>query len=332
MEVIQLWVIIVILGLIFDFTNGSHDCANVVSTVIATKALRPLIAILFAASLNMIGATQISRVAETITKGLVDPKASTDLLIAASLVGAILWNILTILLGLPSSSSYALVGGLIGGTLAQSGSAMIFWQNLIGKVVLPMIFSPIIGFFLAFCLTRILLRFHHINTNQKTFRYLQVASSGFVALAHGFNDAQKSMAIITLGLFSANLIPSLHIPLWVIIACATMMGLGTAIGGWRIIRTVGFSITEIKPIQGFASELSASSLIVTASLFGFPISSTQMIVGSVAGVGRARGRGSVKWLILKKLLTTWVLTIPAAGFISASVIWMAPHIASFFGI
>lgn len=324
MEMVPLWIIIVILGLVFDFTNGSHDSANVVSTVIATKALRPLIAIFFAAVLNGIGATQISRVAETITTGLIEPKASTDLLITSALVGAIIWNITTILLGLPSSSSYALIGGLIGGTLAQSGSEMIYWKSLIGKVVLPMILSPIAGFFLAYLFMKIILYFTSLHSNQKTFQFMQIASSGFVAISHGFNDAQKSMAIITLGLYSAALIPTLSIPMWVILLCATMMGLGTAIGGWRIIHTVGFSITELKPVQGFAAEMSASALIVTASFLGFPISSTQMIVGSVTGVGRARGRKSVRWLILRRLLTTWILTIPASGLISALIIWIYP--------
>lgn len=315
--------LIVFLGLFFDYTNGFHDSANVVSTVIATKVLKPLSAIILAAIFNMIGATQTSRVAETITSGLVLPEASSQLLVLSALVGAILWNILTARLGLPSSSSYALVGGLIGVAALHKGFASVLWKGVLGKVLIPMIISPFLGFFIAYVFMKILYRaVPERKRNSPLFRKLQLASSGLVALSHGFNDAQKSMAIITLGLFSSGAISSPQIPFWVIISCAVVMGLGTASGGFRIIHTVGFKITKISPLQGFAAETSASLVIVGASLLGMPISSTQMIVGSITGVGSAKTTKAVQWLIANKLVIAWILTLPAAG-LFASLAYLA---------
>ncbi len=306
--------LIVFLGLLFDYTNGFHDSANVVSTVIATKVLKPLAAIGLAAVLNMIGATQTSRVVQTITSGLVSPEASSQLLVLSALVGAIFWNILTARLGLPSSSSYALVGGLVGVAALHKGFGSVIWQGVFGKVLIPMVVSPFLGFFIAYVFMKILYRIvPQRKRNSPFFRKLQLASAGLVALSHGFNDAQKSMAIITLGLFSSGMLASPQIPLWVIISCAIVMGLGTASGGFRIIHTVGFKITKITPLQGFAAETSASLVIVGASLLGMPISSTQMIVGSITGVGSAKTMKAVQWLIAHKLAIAWILTIPAAG-------------------
>lgn len=310
------WIVfIVILALIFDFTNGFHDAANVVSTVIATKALKPITAVLLAGLLNAVGAMFIGGVAKTIATGLINPIATTELLILTAILGAISWNILTWYLGIPSSSSYALIGGMVGAAFICGGKGMIFWEGVVDKVLIPMILSPIIGFILAFFIMKILYYFSP-QKGQALFRHLQVISASFVALAHGLNDAQKSMGIITLGLFSAGLLATPHIPFWVILACALMMGIGTSFGGFRIVQTVGFKITKLESPQGFAAEMSASLIILIASFLGMPISSTHMIVGSVTGVGAAKGIKAVKWLVFHKLLIAWILTIPGAALVS----------------
>ncbi len=308
-------IFIVVLGLIFDYTNGFHDAANVVSTVIATRVLRPAVAVMMAGVFNMLGATQISGVVDTITTGIIDIKQTTALLVVSALGGAIFWNLLTWYFGIPSSSSYALIGGLLGASFMQAKGASILWSGVIYKVLIPMILSPLLGFFLALFFMKWLLHFTK-DGNQKIFKQLQVVSAAFVALSHGLNDAQKSMGIITLGLFTAKLIPNTEVPLWVIGACGAVIGLGTASGGFRIIRTVGYQITQLKPIQGFAVESCACLVILLASFLGMPVSSTQMIVGSVAGVGAAKGFHSVQWGLAKKLVGAWFLTIPGSGFIS----------------
>jgi PiT family inorganic phosphate transporter len=314
-----LLICIVVLGLLFDYTNGFHDVANVVSTVIATRVLAPFTAIALAALLNFVGATHISGVAQTVTTGLIDPQGASQLLILCALIGAIVWNLVTWYFGIPSSSSYALVGGLVGAALVAQGSGIVFWSSILYKVVIPMIFSPIAGFCLAFLLMKglqKLLCFPAIRQRKRIFAHLQIASASLVALSHGLNDAQKSMGIITLGLFSAGVIVTAHIPLWVILACALMMGIGTASGGFRVIRTVGFEITKLEPFQGFASELSASVVILIASFLGFPISSTHMIVGSITGVGAAKGARHVRWTIFKKLTFAWVITLPGSALVA----------------
>lgn len=310
---------IVLLGLIFDYTNGFHDAANVVSTVIATRVLAPLTAIVLAGVLNTIGATHTSGVVETIAEGLVRPEEVTQIMILSALIGAIFWNMVTWYYGIPSSSSYALVGGMIGGAMIGGGTHIVIWSGLIWKVILPMVLSPLIGFCLAFSIIKFLffLRIRYLRKRgDAVFRHLQIASASIVALAHGFNDAQKSMGIITLGLFSAGILGAPMVPFWVIVACAVTIGLGTAFGGFRIIQTVGFEITRIAPIQGFAAELSASCVILGASIMGMPISSTHMIVGSITGVGAARSRKAVKWKLGQKMVAAWILTLPGAALVS----------------
>lgn len=310
------WIFLIVLcALIFDYTNGFHDAANVVSTVIATKALRPIVAILLAGVLNTLGALFISGVAETIATGLIKPLAATEPLILSAILAAITWNVLTWYFGIPSSSSYALIGGMMGAAYFLGGTEMILWKGLILKVLLPMFFSPFIGFFIAFIMMKLLYRFSSSH-KKRLFRHLQILSAGCVALSHGLNDAQKSMGIITLGLFSAGLLTSAAIPTWVILACAITMGVGTASGGLRIVRTVGYKITRLEPTQGFAAEMSASLIILVASFLGMPISSTHMIVGSVTGVGSARGFKAVRWLIAQKLAIAWILTIPGSAAVS----------------
>ncbi len=312
--------LIVFLGLFFDYTNGFHDAANVVSTVIATKALTPIIAIILAGILNALGATQVSGVAQTIAEGLFDPKVITEKMIVSSLLGAIFWNLFSWYFGLPSSSSYALIGGLVGSVWMGGGIAPIYWSQLIHKVIIPMFFSPIMGFFLALGLMKFLLFLGRRNTSsERVYRYLQIGSASIVALAHGMNDAQKSMGVITLGLFSTGSLQSLRIPLWVILACAFTMGCGTAWGGWRIIRTVSYRITDLVPSQGFAAETSTSVLVLIASFFGIPLSSTQIIIGCVTGVGAAKGKGNVHWDMVKQIRLIWVFTIPGSAIVSALV-------------
>lgn len=318
----ELAILIVILGLIFDYTNGFHDAANVVSTVIATRVLAPISAIVMAGVLNFIGATQISGVAQTIASGLVDVHEASQVVVLAAVIGAIAWNILTWFYGIPSSSSYALIGGLLGAAWIHDGIHTILWKGVVGKVLIPMAISPLLGFFLAFMLMKILY-FFKLHTKKHTlFRHLQVGSACFVALSHGLNDAQKSMGIITLGLFASGFLPHPQIPLWVILACAITMGVGTASGGFRIIHTMGFSITKIEPIQGFAAEASASFIILLASFLGMPISSTQMIAGSITGVGSAKSIQAVSWSTPKTFVMAWILTLPGAGLVGAATYFL----------
>ena len=309
--------LIVVLGLVFDYTNGFHDAANVVATSIATKVVKPLVAIVMATIFNFIGATQVSGVAQTITTGLVESADASQAMVLAAVIGAIFWNFLTWYFGIPSSSSYALVGGLVGAALVHGGPGIVIWKSIIFKVIIPMVLSPLIGFSIAFLLMKLLLKLK--TGDRKIFKYLQLFTASCLALAHGLNDAQKSMGIITLGLLAAGVITTSHIPLWVIGSCAVMMALGTATGGFRIIRTMGYEITQLKPIQGFASEVSASFVILIASFLGMPISSTHMIAGSITGVGSARGSKAVKWTTAKKLVVAWVLTLPGAALVSGSV-------------
>ncbi len=322
MEVTTLVVLIVLVGLIFDYTNGFHDAANVVSTVIATKALKPVVAIVIAGILNMVGATQIGGIAHTITTGLIETHGVTEWMVICAVVGAIIWNLVTWYFEVPSSSSYALLGGMLGSAWVHLGGSIILWKGFIFKVFLPMIFSPLIGFSLAYCLMKILSHYYSGRKDARIFRFLQIGSSSIVALAHGLNDAQKSMAIITLGLFAAGAVTSTQIPFWVILACAVTMGLGTAFGGARLIRTMGFHITKLDPIQGFAAEMSASCVILLASVFGMPLSSTHIIAGGITGVGSARGASAVKWIIAHKILVAMVLTIPGAALFAGVLNWI----------
>ena len=315
---LEIAIFTVFLGLLFDYTNGFHDAANVVSTVIATRVLAPLSAIVMAAVLNTIGATQISGVAQTIASDLVDSGAASQIVVLCALLAAILWNFATWYIGMPSSSSYALIGGLIGSAWMHAGTSAILWNGLIRKVIFPMIFSPFIGFGIGFLIMKIIyLCIKERSREHSIFRHLQIGSACFVALAHGMNDAQKSMGIITLGLVTAGYLSAPEIPLWVILSCALVMGLGTASGGLRIIQTMGFKITPLESAQGFAAECSASGVILAASFMGMPISSTHMIAGSITGVGTAKGVSAVQWSTPRKIIFALILTLPGAGLIGA---------------
>ena len=315
----EIALLIVIFGLIFDYTNGFHDAANVVATVIATRVLTPLAAISMACVMNIVGAIHISGVAQTIATGLVNPEDATQLVVLASIIGAIIWNILTWYFGIPSSSSYALIGGLLGAASMHSGPDTIFWGGLIHKVLLPMILAPIIGFLVGYGVMRALAKLPQQMREQKLFRYLQIGSAALVALAHGLNDAQKSMGLITLGLYTSGMILTPAIPFWVILACAITLGLGTASAGFRIIRTMGFKITDLNPMQGFAAETSSASVILGASLLGMPVSSTYLIAGGITGVGTARGAKAVHWQVPQQIAWATLLTLPASALLSALI-------------
>jgi len=318
----EILLLIVLFSLIFDYTNGFHDAANVVSTVIATRALTPVTAIILAGILNALGATLISGVAETIAHDIVEPRSASQLVVLSAVCGAILWNLATWYWGLPSSSSYALIGGLLGASLFEDGAESVVWGGVIHKVVIPMILSPLVGFLAAYWIMKLI--YFYLGRQPETkhkflFRCLQIASSCFIAFSHGLNDAQKSMGIITLGLFAAGRISSIEIPFWVIISCALVMGLGTASGGFRIIKTMGYSITKISLAQGFAAECAASGAILTASFLGMPISSTQMIAGSITGVGSPKSLRAVRWKTPQRMVIAWLLTLPGAGTVGAVI-------------
>lgn len=324
-------ILIVFLGLLFDYTNGFHDAANVVSTVIATRVMAPLSAIVMAGVLNFLGATQISGVAQTISTGLVSLEAASQMVVLSAVVSAILWNIATWYYGIPSSSSYALIGGLIGAACAHQDMDAVIWSGVMQKVVIPMVLSPTIGFVIAILLMKGLFYLTKCKppmADHKIFRHLQVGSACFVALSHGLNDAQKSMGLITLGLVATGHLTSMEIPFWVIMSCAVVMGLGTASGGFRIIQTMGFSITKIDSMQGFAAEACSSLVILTASFLGMPVSSTHVIAGGITGVGAAKGRHHVSWNVPGRLLIAWICTLPGAAFLGALSYWVGTFITT----
>ena len=277
-----------------------------------------------AAAFNFIGAFAGTAVAKTIGAGLVDETTTTQAVVAAALLGAITWNLLTWRLGLPSSSSHALIGGLLGATFVASGVESFKRDGILGKVLVPLVSSPLVGFLGAFVLMIVLYWiFHRVHRRPLAtgFRRLQVFSAGYMAFAHGSNDAQKTMGIITLALFSAGAIPTVDVPAWVIIVAATALSAGTAVGGWRIMRTMGHRVVELEPISGFAAETTAASVLFVTAHLGMPVSTTHVISSAIIGVGTAKGPRGVRWGVARDILSAWVLTIPAAGFVGA-VAWL----------
>ncbi|HEX5828805.1 MAG TPA: anion permease [Candidatus Limnocylindrales bacterium] len=315
--------VVIALAIAFDYINGFHDTANAIATSVATRALRPQHALLMAAAFNFIGAFAGTAVAKTIGAGLVDETTTTTSVVAAALIGAITWNLITWWLGLPSSSSHALIGGLLGATVAAVGTGAIKVDGLVNKVLIPLVTSPVIGFIGALTLMVVLSWMVYGLTRgangpdrrplSELFRRMQVFSAGFMAFAHGSNDAQKTMGIITLALFSAGVIDTVEVPFWVVVVSATALSLGTAVGGWRIMQTMGHRVVELEPIHGFAAETTAATVIYTAAHFGMPVSTTHVISSAIMGVGTSRGVRGVKWGVARRILVAWVLTIPAAG-------------------
>ncbi len=314
---------VVALAVLFDYINGFHDTANAIATSVATRALRPAYAILMAASFNFIGAFAGTAVAKTIGAGLVDDATTTQAVVMASLLGAIAWNLLTWRLGIPSSSSHALIGGLLGATVIAAGWGALNVEGIVTKVLFPLVTSPLIGFFGALALIVALFWIFRQSARRPLahrFRRLQVLSAGFMAFAHGSNDAQKTMGIITLALVSAGLIPGgdkVEIPSWVIVVSATAISLGTAAGGWRIMRTMGHRVVELEPITGFAAETTAATVIYTAAHFGMPVSTTHVISSAIMGVGTSKGTRGVRWGVARSIVIAWVVTIPATAIVGA---------------
>jgi inorganic phosphate transporter, PiT family len=323
--------LVIALALFFDFTNGFHDTANAMATPIATGAIKPKTAVALAAVLNLVGAFLSTEVAKTVSGGIIregnDGIQITPDIIFAGLMGAILWNMITWLKGLPSSSSHALFGGLIGAAVAGIGFHSINLESLMQKVILPAIFAPLIAGIVAYVCTRIayaLTSRHDPETGSKLtqkrggFRTGQIFTSSLVALAHGTNDAQKTMGIITLVLIAAGTQePGSGPEFWVIAACAFAIAIGTYAGGWRIIRTMGAGLTEVKPAQGFAAETSTASAILASSHLGFALSTTQVASGSVIGSGMGRRGTSVRWAMVGRIIVGWLFTLPAAGIVGA---------------
>jgi PiT family inorganic phosphate transporter len=321
-------VAVIALAVFFDYVNGFHDAANAIATSVATRALSPRVAILMAAAFNFIGAFAGTAVAKTIGAGLVEESTSTQGVIAAALIGAIVWNLITWYFGLPSSSSHALIGGLFGATLIAAGAGAFKIQGIVEKVLFPMVASPLIGFFVAFALVILLFwlfRGAPRRPMATIFRRLQIVSAGFMAFSHGSNDAQKTMGVMTLALFSAGLISSVDVPVWVIVVAATAMSLGTAAGGWRIMHTMGHRVAKLEPIHGFAAESTAASVLFATAHLGMPVSTTHVIASAIMGVGSARGVHGVRWGVARNILLAWVITIPAAGSVAA-VSWFVLHL------
>jgi PiT family inorganic phosphate transporter len=318
---------VVLTALIFDFTNGFHDTANAMATSIATGALRPKVAVVLAGILNFVGAFLSVAVAKTISGGLVDDAKITPVVVFGGLVGAILWNLLTWLLGMPSSSSHALFGGLIGATWVAAGAGAIKFATVISKVLLPLVLSPIIAGIIGLAATYFVYRITARGNEEvvrKGFKLSQIVSASMVALAHGTNDAQKTMGIITLTLITVGTLPEgASPPIWVIFMCALAIALGTSLGGWRIIQTMGKRISEIQSPQGFAAETSSAAVILTSAHLGFALSTTQVCTGSIFGAGAGRRLASVQWGVAGRMALAWLFTLPAAAIVGAVAAWVA---------
>jgi PiT family inorganic phosphate transporter len=309
---VDILLIIILLAILFDISNGWNDSANAIATVVSTKVLTPLAAVTLAAVMNIAGAFLTTAVAKTIGKGIVDPKAVTDVVIMAALGSAFLWNTIMTILGLPVSASHALVGGIIGAAAAHGG-----WEILnsdgITKILASLIISPIFGILIGFGFMKLILQFFGNlapGTLNKHFGRLQIASSAMMAFGHGSNDAQKVMGIITMALLSRGMISTLEVPTWVIFTAAFAMGLGTFFGGWKVIKTIGVKMLKLVPIHGFAAETASTMIIVGASHFGLPVSTTHVISTAILGVGSTRRLSAVRWGIAGKIVLAWVFTLP----------------------
>ncbi|MET8146219.1 inorganic phosphate transporter [Sphaerisporangium sp. NPDC005288] len=313
--------LVVVTALSFDFTNGFHDTANAMATSIATGALRPKVAVALSAALNFAGAFLSLQVAATIATGIVDSGAITLTVVFAGLVGGLAWNLVTWYFGIPSSSSHALIGGVVGATLIAAGASAVKGAAVVSKVLVPALLAPVaailvatLGTYLVYTLTRNV----PDGTRSRGFRYGQIGSASLVSLAHGTNDAQKTMGIITLALIAGGVVSKeAGPPLWVIVCSASAIALGTYLGGWRVIRTLGKGLTEIETPQGFAAETSSAAVIFASSHFGFPLSTTHVCTGSVIGSGLGKRLSEVRWGVAARMLLAWLVTLPAAAAVGA---------------
>jgi inorganic phosphate transporter, PiT family len=314
---------LVAVALVFDFINGFHDSANSISTVVSTRVLSPKYAVLWAAFFNFAAVFFVgTSVAYTVGKGIIHLDSVDNLLILSALTGAIIWNLTTWYYGLPSSSSHALIGGLIGAAVAKAGTSTLVWSGIV-KTTIFIIVSPAVGMALGFIFMIISLnlnRYSNMARSDKLYRKLQLVSAAVYSLGHGMNDAQKTMGIIAMALFSKGLIgDTFHIPLWVVIACYTVISLGTMFGGWRIVKTMGTKITKLRPIGGFSAETAAACSIIGASLAGIPVSTTHTITGAIVGVGATKRLNAVRWGVAGNIVWAWILTIPITALVSAII-------------
>ena len=319
---LPLLVALIGVALFFDFLNGLHDAANSIATIVSTRVLRPQYAVAWAAFFNFIAFLFFGlHVAETIGKGIIDPGIVTPQVIFAALMGAIIWNIVTWIFGIPSSSSHALVGGLIGAGVAKTGGSAIVFSGVF-KTVLAIFMSPMIGFLLALFLVLIVSWIFVRQTPfavDRTFRVMQFVSASMYSLGHGGNDAQKTMGIIAVLLFSQGYLGStFHVPFWVVISCQAAMAIGTLFGGWRIVHTMGSKITRLNPMQGFCAETGGALTLFGATWLGIPVSTTHTITGAIVGVGAARRVSAVRWGLASNILIAWIITLPSAAAISAA--------------
>ncbi|WP_307865141.1 inorganic phosphate transporter [Myceligenerans salitolerans] len=328
--------LVVVTALAFDFTNGFHDTGNAMATSIATRALRPRAAVLLSAVLNLVGAFLSLAVAATIAKGIVDAGVITLPVVLAGLVGGIVWNLLTWLLGIPSSSSHALVGGMVGAVLAAVGTSGVLWTGVVSKVLVPALLAPVIAILVAGLGTWSVARLTRgvpRDITDRGFRWGQIGSASLVSLAHGTNDAQKSMGIILLALIAGGAVPAdSGVPFWVILSCALAMAIGTYMGGWRVIRTLGKGLVEIDTRQGMAAETSSAAVILLSSHFGFSLSTTHVATGSVLGSGVGMPGATVRWSVAGRMFAAWALTLPAAGLVGALCHWLESAIGGTAGI
>jgi inorganic phosphate transporter, PiT family len=315
---------LIAVALLFDFLNGLHDAANSIATIVSTRVLRPQYAVLWAAFFNFIAFLFFGlHVATTIGTGIVDASVADARVIFGALMGAIVWNIVTWTLGIPSSSSHALIGGLVGAGAAKAGFGAIVWSGL-GKTAAAIVLSPLLGFLLALLLTLIVSWIFVRSTPyavDATFRWLQFVSASLYSLGHGGNDAQKTMGIIAVLLYSQGHIGEFHVPFWVVIACQAAMGLGTLFGGWRIVHTMGSRITRLTPVQGFSAETGGAITLFLATWLGIPVSTTHTITGAIIGVGAARRVSAVRWNVTTNIVVAWVITMPAAALVGALFYW-----------
>lgn len=331
-----LLIIVVVTALAFDFTNGFHDTANAMATSIASGALQPKTAVALSAVLNLVGAFMSTAVAGTIAKGLIDGSVVSLELVFAGLVGGVIWNLLTWLLGIPSSSSHALIGGVVGATLAAVGARGVIWQGITSKAIIPAVVSAILAIIVGAVATWLVYRLTRGVPEKRTedgFRRGQIGSASLVSLAHGTNDAQKTMGIIFLALMSYGAVSKTAAmpPLWVIVACALAMATGTYLGGWRIIRTLGKGLVEIKSPQGMAAESSSAAIILLSAHFGYALSTTQVCTGSVMGSGLGKPGGEVRWGVAGRMVVAWLVTLPLAGLVGAVTYWIVHLIGGYPG-
>ncbi|MCG7339797.1 inorganic phosphate transporter [Staphylococcus sp. ACRSN] len=322
-------VAIVIFSLVFDFINGFHDTANAVATAVSTRALTPRTAILLAAVMNFIGALTFTGVAGTITKDIVDPfKLENGLVVVlAAIISAILWNLITWYYGIPSSSSHALIGSIAGAAIASQGSFAVLHYQGFTKIIIVLLVSPVIAFgvgFIIYSIVKVVFKNANLTKANRNFRFFQIFTASLQSFSHGTNDAQKSMGIITLALIVANVQQgtSVEPQLWVKVACATAMGLGTAVGGWKIIKTVGGNIMKIRPANGAAADLSSALTIFVASSLHFPLSTTHVVSSSILGVGSANRIKGVKWNTAQRMIITWVITLPISAIVAAIIYYI----------